>query len=417
MTDITSAMAKTKIACKTLGMTPEKKINAVLKSVASALIRSQKEIIAANAMDLRRLDESSDPLFDRLALSPARLSEIATCLRQVAALPSPLGRTLDERTLQNGLHLKKVSAPLGVIGIIYEARPNVTVDAFALCFKSGNACVLKGGSDAQHSHRALVKVIHRALKNSGMDTNVLLLLPPDRRSASAMMTAHGMIDVLIPRGGRKLIDYVRRNARIPVIETGAGIVHTYVDVSADLKKAAKIILNAKTRRPCVCNALDTLLIHRSLASKLPELVAPLLRSRVLIFADPTSFAVLRKTYDPTLLQRAQLRHFGVEFLSLKMAVRTVKNLDDALAHIERHGSRHSEALVARNNKIIERFLNEVDAAVVYANASTAFTDGAQFGMGSEIGISTQNLHARGPMALSELTSYKWIARGRGQVRP
>ncbi|MBI2636250.1 glutamate-5-semialdehyde dehydrogenase [Candidatus Peregrinibacteria bacterium] len=411
-----SALARTKTACKTLGMLPENKVNAVLKGVASALMREQKEILAANANDLSRMNED-DPRFDRLALSPARLAGIAGDMKRVAALPSPLGRILEERTRPNGLHLTKVSVPLGVIGVIYEARPNVTADVFALCFKSGNSCVLKGGRDARHSNRALAAVIRGALEKHGIDPDVLLLLPPDRRSASALMTAHGMVDVLIPRGGRSLIEHVRRNARIPVIETGAGIVHTYIDASADVKKAAKIVFNAKTRRPGVCNALDTLLIHRSLAGKLPEIVAPLLRKRVLIFADDAAFGVLKKVCDPALLRRAQRRHFGVEFLSLKMSIRTVKNLDEALAHIARYGSRHSEAIVARDKKIIGRFLYEVDAAAVYSNASTTFTDGAQFGMGTEIGISTQKIHARGPMALPELTSYKWIVRGRGQVRP
>ncbi len=416
MTSISSALAKTKRAGKALGVLPNKTVNEVLKDLARALTTHQGNILAANGKDLRRMNET-DPRFDRLALSPARLKDIARDLETVAALPSPLSRVLEERTRPNGLHLKKVTVPLGVVGIIYEARPNVTVDVFSLCFKSGNACVLKGGNDARDSNHVLVSIIQSVLKKHHIDPHVVLLLPPDRASAAAMMTTHGMIDVLIPRGSQALIDYVRKNSRIPVIETGAGIVHTYVDKSADAKKATEIIFNAKTRRPSVCNALDTLIIHRSRLKNLPMIVAPLGKKRVRIFADTPAFSVLKNTYDPTFLKRAKQQHFGTEFLSLKMSVKTVKNLDEALKHIDRYSSRHSEAIVAQDKKIIERFLSEVDAAVVYANASTAFTDGAQFGMGSEIGVSTQKLHARGPMALGELTSSTWIIRGNGQVRP
>ncbi len=415
MTAITSALAKTKTSGTALALVPGKTVNAVLNDLARALITNEKKILAANAKDLRRMKED-DPRFDRLALSPARIKSIADDLQTVAALPSPLRRILEERTRPNGLQLTKVSVPLGVIGIIYEARPNVTVDVFSLCFKSGNACVLKGGSDAEDSNRAVVAIIHGVLKKHHIDPSVLLLLPPDRRSVAAMMTAHGLIDVLIPRGSQALIDFIRKNARIPVIETGAGIVHTYVDKSADIKKASQIVYNAKTRRCSVCNALDTLIIHQGILKKLPEIVAPLLKKRVRIFADTPSYAILKKTYDAALLKHATPKHFGTEFLSLQMSIKTVKNLEEALAHIDRYGSHHSEAIIAQDKKTIERFLNEVDAAAVYANASTAFTDGAQFGMGSEIGISTQKLHARGPMALDSLTSSKWIVRGKGQIR-
>ena len=416
MSALTSALAKTKKAGTALAQVPAKTVNAILKDLALALMKEQKKILTANGKDLRRMNEA-DPRFDRLALSPARISAITNDLRTVAGLPSPLGRILEKRTRPNGLQLTKVSVPLGVIGIIYEARPNVTVDVFSLCFKSGNACVLKGGSDAEDSNRAIVAVIHAVLKKHRIDPSVLLLLPPDRRSVAAMMTAHGLIDVLIPRGSQQLIDFVRKNARIPVIETGVGIVHTYVDKSADVTKAREIVYNAKTRRCSVCNALDTLIIHQGILKKLPALVAPLLRKRVRIFADAASLRVLKGKYDAKLLSRAQPKHFGTEFLSLRMSIKTVKNLDEALEHIDRYGSKHSEAIIAEDKKTIDRFLNEVDAAAVYANASTAFTDGAQFGMGSEIGISTQKLHTRGPMALQELTSTKWIIRGKGQVRP
>lgn len=419
MTAITSALAKTKRASAASRAVAEGRpattVNAVLKDLANALIKNQKAILAANAKDLRRMKES-DPRFDRLALSPARLKTIAEDLRTIAALPSSLGKILEKRTRPNGLQLTKVTVPLGVVGVIYEARPNVTVDVFALCFKSGNGCVLKGGSDAIDSNRALVAVIQSVLKKHRVDPSVILLLPPDRSSTTAMMAAHGLIDVLIPRGSQALIELVRKNATIPVIETGAGIVHTYVDASADLQKATQIIFNAKTRRPSVCNALDTMLIHSSLLKKLPALTSPLIKKRVTIHADAPAFAALKGHYPATLLKKALPKHFGTEFLSLRMSIKTVRNLDDALAHIERYGSKHSEAIVAENKKIIDRFLNEVDAAAVYSNASTAFTDGTQFGMGGEIGISTQKLHARGPMGLSELTSYKWIVRGKGQTR-
>ncbi len=415
MATISSTLAKTKHAGTSLAQLPEKTRAAVLKDLANAIIKNQAKILRANARDLKRMNES-DPRFDRLALSPARLTAISRDLHAVASLPSPLGKILEKRTRPNGLHLTKISVPLGVIGIIYEARPNVTVDVFALCFKSGNACVLKGGSDAEQSNRALVAVLHTVLKKHRIDPAAVLLLPSGRASAAAMMTAHGLIDVLIPRGSQALIEFVRKNAKISVIETGAGIVHTYIDASADVKKAANIIFNAKTRRPSVCNALDTLLVHRSLLKKLPALTAPLLKKRVTIFADPAALKALKGQYPATLLKKAQPRHFGTEFLSLKISIKTVKDLGEALAHIDRYGSQHSEAIIAEKKNVIDRFLTGVDAAAVYANASTAFTDGGEFGMGSEIGISTQKLHARGPMGLRELTSYKWIVRGRGQVR-
>ncbi len=412
---IITALAATAKASKTIALLPKKTVNAVLTDCAVALKNHEDAILAANGKDLRRMQES-DPRFDRLALSPSRIADIADDLKTVAELPSPLGKILEERTRPNGLHLKKITVPLGVIGIIYEARPNVTIDAFALCFKSGNACVLKGGSDAQDSNKTLVKIIQGVLKKHGIDPHVILLLPPDRSSVTAMMTAHGLIDVLIPRGSQALIENVRKHSHIPVIETGAGIVHTYVDANADITNASDIIFNAKTRRPSVCNALDTLIIHQSQLKNLFRIVAPLFQKRVKIFADAQALKSLKGQYDSKLLQKALPRHFGTEFLSLSLSIKTVKNLDEALAHIDAHGSRHSEAIISKDQKTIDQFLHRVDAAAVYANASTAFTDGGQFGMGGEIGISTQKLHARGPMGLSELVSYKWVVRGEGQVR-
>ncbi|NOS67560.1 MAG: glutamate-5-semialdehyde dehydrogenase [Candidatus Peribacteraceae bacterium] len=415
MTTLSSSLAKTKTAGKTLAHLPEKTVNAVLKDLAAALVKNEKTILTANAKDLQRMKET-DPRFDRLALSPARLADIAKDLKTVMTLPSPLGKILEQRTVPNGLQLTKVSVPLGVVGIIYEARPNVTVDSFSLCFKSGNACVLKGGSDAADSNKAIVAVIQSVLKKRKIDPAAILLLPADRSAVTEMLNATGMIDVVIPRGSQTLIEFVRNHSKVPVIETGAGIVHTYIDASADAKKAAAIVFNAKTRRCSVCNALDTLIIHTSRLKDLAMIIAPLTRKKVEIFADGPSFAALKGRYDAALLKKAGPSDFGTEFLSLKMSVKTVKSLDEALAHIDRYGSRHSEAIIAKDTKTIERFLSEVDAAAVYANASTAFTDGAQFGMGSEIGVSTQKLHARGPMGLPELTSYKWIVRGNGQVR-
>ncbi len=393
----------------------DQRINAVLGDLARALVSNERTILKANEKDLSAM-QPDDPKHDRLKLTHDRLQGIADDIRTVIGLPSPLGVVLEERTRPNGLRLSKISVPLGVVGIIYEARPNVTVDAFALCFKSGNACVLKGGSDAIHSNRALVGVIQKVLKKHAIDEHAIHLLGTDHAETDEMLRAHGAIDVIIPRGGAGLIKHVREHARVPVIETGAGIVHTYVDMSADLQKASAIVLNAKTRRVSVCNALDTLIVHRELLSQLMTIVQPLRDHGVEIFADGESFAVLDGGYDDTLLHRAKPEHFGTEFLSLKMSIKTVGTLEEAIAHIAAHGSKHSEAIVSEDQASIDIFLKKVDAAAVYANASTGFSDGAQFGMGAEIGISTQKLHARGPMGIRELTSYKWVVRGDGQVR-
>jgi glutamate-5-semialdehyde dehydrogenase len=391
-------------------------INRLLCALAESIPAHQVAILQANRKDIERMDPG-DPMVDRLLLNASRLDAIAADIRNVASLPSPLETVLEERVLPNGLNLRKVTVPIGVIGIIYEARPNVTFDVFTLCLKSGNATVLKGGSDAMYSNIAIVELIHSVLKEHGINPDTIYLLPAEREAAAVMLNAVGYIDMIIPRGSQKLIDFVRNNAKVPVIETGAGIVHTYFDKSGDLELGKHIIFNAKTRRPSVCNALDTLVIHRDRLGDLPALVEPLLEKQVLLFADEAAFAALHDHYPDALLQLAEPEHFGTEFLSLKMSVKTVASLDEALEHIAHYSSRHSEAIIATDAATTATFLKRVDAAVVYANTSTAFTDGAQFGLGAEIGISTQKLHARGPMALKELTTYKWIIEGNGQVRP
>ncbi len=410
------ALKNVKNASRTLVNLTDEKIQEVLLDLADTLVAEGDLILSENQKDLDKMDES-DPKYDRLKLTTERLNGIADDMRSVAKLDYPVGEILEERTLESGLKLSKVTVPLGVIGIIYEARPNVTFDVFSLCLKSGNACVLKGGSDAEFSNTKIVQLIQSVLEKHQLDPNIIYLAPSEREAVADILTAHDFIDVIIPRGSERLIQFVRENAKIPVIETGAGIVHTYFDETADLESGKKIILNAKTRRPSVCNALDTLIIHQNRLSDLPELVAPLLEHKVELFADEKAFNQLKGNYDENLLHQAQSEDFGKEFLSLKMSVKTVSGLDEAIEHITKYSSKHSEAILSENQDNIETFLRNVDAACVYANTSTAFTDGAQFGMGAEIGISTQKLHARGPMALKELTSYKWVVRGEGQVRP
>jgi len=403
-------------AARELARCDTDKIRSVLESLAVRTIAAEKEILKANQGDLSRMPDT-DPKYDRLLLNPQRLADIAHDLRSVAALPSPVGEILEEKTLENGLDLKKVRVPMGVVAVIFESRPNVTFDVFALCLKTLNACVLKGSSDAHDTNRVMVGIMHQVLEQHGIDPAVVFLAPPRREYLPLILQANEYIDLAIPRGSKGLIDFVRDNARIPVIETGAGIVHTYVDASADLAMAKTVITNAKVRRPSVCNALDTLVIHRQLLPDLPGLMHSLGEEySVEVFADEAAYAALTDQYAAR-LQPATDEHFGTEFLSLRMSVKTVSGLNEALDHIHRYSSKHSEAIIAEDQKVLERFLNHVDAAAVYANTSTAFTDGGQFGMGAEIGISTQKLHARGPMALPELTSYKWVVRGQGQVRP
>jgi glutamate-5-semialdehyde dehydrogenase len=402
-------------ASRRLALIDEHIINALLIRLANAAIDHTQIILDANSRDLERMPES-DPKYDRLKLTEQRIADIAADIRKVAGLPSPLGILLDQRSLENGLELKKISVPLGVIGIIYEARPNVTFDVFALCLKSGNACILKGGSDAEYSNTVIVALIKDVIREFGIDENVLTLLPSDRQATGELLNAVGYVDIIIPRGSQSLIDFVRNNAKVPVIETGAGIVHTYVDKSADLEKCKNIIFNAKTRRVSVCNALDCLIIHEDRLPDLFAMVNRLQEKNVIIYADKIAYKFLDGHYPEVLLVTAKDEHFGTEFLNYKMAVKTVSSLEEALDHIAKYSSKHSEAIVAEDEDVIELFLKSVDAAAVYANTSTAFTDGAQFGLGAEIGISTQKLHARGPMALREMTSYKWIVKGNGQIR-
>jgi glutamate-5-semialdehyde dehydrogenase len=402
-------------ASRSLPLLKAETINRVLLDVADAAETTIEQLLQENEKDLAAMD-LQDPKYDRLKLTPERIKSIAADIRQVVDLPYPIGKTLSTRTLPNGLELSKVTVPLGVIGIVYEARPNVTFDVFSLCLKSGNACLLKGGSDAAHSNKAIVDLIKNVIRMHGLDEAIVQLLPPDRSAIDDMLQAVGYVDVIIPRGGQALINYVRSHAKVPVIETGAGIVHTYFDESGNITTGKSIIHNAKTRRVSVCNALDCLLIHQNRLDDITDLLAPLATEEVQIFADDPAYHHLEGYYPQHLLARAQPEHYGTEFLALKMSVKTVASLDDALEHIADYSSRHSEAIIAEDRYVIERFLQAVDAAAVYVNTSTAFTDGAQFGLGAEIGISTQKLHARGPMALEELTSYKWIVKGNGQIR-
>lgn len=412
MADYNSLFQSVKHASKKLGLLPEDLRKKTLESLIEVTLENIPAILSANQLDLQKMDQE-DPKYDRLLLTEERIKGIVEEIRQVSVLPSPLHRILEKSTLANGLELEKISVPLGVIGIIYEARPNVTFDVFCLALKSGNGLILKGGSDADSSNRAVVNIIHKALEQNGIAKEAFQLLPADRSATQALLEAVEFVDIIIPRGSQGLIDFVRINSKVPVIETGAGIVHTYFDETADLEKGKAIILNAKTRRPSVCNSLDCLIVHQSRLSDLAELVRPLLENGVTVYADEQAINHLP---SHPLIHLANEGHFGTEFLSLKMSIKTVQNLNGALDHIEKYSSKHSEAIISENQKDIEQFLNTVDAAAVYANASTAFTDGNQFGLGAEIGISTQKLHARGPMALRELTSYKWVIRGNGQIR-
>ncbi len=406
---------RVKAASKPLALMEDERRNEILRLVARAIIERQDEILAANAHDLSRMD-AANPMYDRLQLTPSRLQSIAADMRNVATLPSPLGRVLRHRVLDNGLELRRVSVPYGVIGMIYEARPNVTFDVFSLCFKSGNACVLKGGRDADETNRAETALIHDVLRQQGVDTAIVELLPATHEATAEMLSAVGYIDLCIPRGGKQLIDFVRNTARIPVIETGAGVVHCYFDAAGDTAMGSRIIENAKTRRCSVCNTLDTLLIHRSRLANLPALCRPLANHGVRLHADPEALAVLTGQYPAALLLPATDDDWDTEWLSLQMGICTVGSTAEAIAHIDAHGSGHSECIVTGDDEAAQNFRTRVDAACVYVNAPTSFTDGAQFGLGAEIGISTQKLGARGPMALEEMTTYKWLIDGRGQLR-
>lgn len=388
---------------------------ALLKTLAAKLRLNSDAIIVENKKDLDRMPDS-DPKKDRLLLNASRIEDLAKSVEDIVALPDPTNQLLSEKTLTNGLLVRKITVPLGVVGVIYESRPNVTIDVAALCIRSGNVCLLRGGTDAFYTNSFLVSLIQEVLRSFNLDVNIVQLLPADRKFMPELLTATKYVDILIPRGSQQLIDYVREHASVPVIETGAGVCHTYVEQSADLEKAADIVTNAKVSRPSVCNSLDTVLTDRTVLEPLMTLLAPKLEAyHVEIFADPEAYQVLKNLNYPY-LQQAVEEDFGREFLDFKCSVKTVGNIDEALKHIRKFSSKHSEAIISQNEEFCERFLNEVDAAAVFTNASTRFTDGGVFGLGAEIGISTQKLHARGPFALEKLVTEKWIVRGQGQVR-
>lgn len=414
-TNLNETFAAVQAASRELALLSDDTINRILNAVAEAAIAETPFILSENEKDLARMDKN-DPKYDRLKLTKERLEGIAADTRNVATLPTPLGRILKETERPNGMKITKISVPFGVIGIIYEARPNVSFDVFSLCLKSGNACILKGGSDADSSNRAIISVIHKVLEKFNINPHIVELLPADREATSALLNAVGYVDLIIPRGSSNLINFVRNNAKIPVIETGAGICHTYFDEYGDVEKGAEIINNAKTRRVSVCNALDCVILHEKRLTDLPALCEKLKDSHVIIYADSQAYQALEGHYPTELLQQATKESFGTEFLDYKMAIKTVKSFEDAIGHIQENSSKHSECIVTENKERAALFIKMVDAACVYANVSTAFTDGAQFGLGAEIGISTQKLHARGPMGLEEITSYKWIIEGDGQTR-
>ena len=414
MGNLTGLFSSVRQASRKLNLIDEQKINAVLCKVADAAVARTAEILEANKQDLARM-EPTNPKYDRLMLTAERIADIAADMRRVAQLPSPLGKVLAEWTQPNGMTISKVSVPFGVIGIIYEARPNVTFDVFSLCLKSGNAVIMKGGSDAASSNDAIVRVIHSVLREEGIDTAVATLLPPTHEATAEMLNAVEYVDLIIPRGSKNLINFVRDNSRVPVIETGAGICNCYFHTSGDLEKGRRIVMNAKTRRVSVCNALDSLIIDRSRLADLPQLVAPLADKHVIIYADEESFSTLAGQYP--YLEHATADDWGHEYMDYKMSLKTVDGIDEALDHIARYSSRHSESIVAEDTEAQARFQKEVDAACVYTNLPTSFTDGGQFGFGAEIGISTQKLHARGPMALPEITTYKYLITGNAQIRP
>ena len=413
--ELKETFQKVKAASKTLGLLTDDKRNEILQAVADAIIAETPALLKANAEDLAKMDKAN-PLYDRLQLTEQRLQDIASDMRHVSTLPSPLGRVLKDKTLDNGLHLQRVAVPFGVIGMIYESRPNVTYDVFSLCFKSGNACVLKGSKDATASNIAGVELIHRVLKTYGVNPDVVALLPATHEATGEMLNAVGYIDLCIPRGGKKLINFVRDTAKVPVIETGAGVVHCYFDKDGDVEMGKRIITNAKCRRCSVCNTLDTLIIHEQRLNDLAALCEDLAKREVKIHADEKAYEALKGNYPDTLLNKVEEDIWNTEWMSMQLAIKTVASEDDALEHIATYGSGHSESIVSNNPEAQKKFEALVDAACVYVNAPTSFTDGSQFGLGAEIGISTQKLGARGPMALEEITTYKWLITGNGQIR-
>lgn len=413
--EYTDLFAKVKKASAELSLLDDAKRNSVILRLADLLEENEVTLLNANKKDLEKMEEAN-PLYDRLKLTSERIKGIASDLRHIATLPSPIGEELERRTLSNGILLRRVSVPFGVIGVIYEARPNVTFDVFSLCFKSGNACVLKGGKDAENSNLAAMEIIHQALKKEGINTDVALLLPATHEATGALLGAVGYVDVCIPRGGRRLIDFVRDNAKVPVIETGAGVVHIYFSSKGDLEIGKRVVENSKTRRVSVCNSLDTLLIDASRLADLSSLVNPLAAKRVEIYADERAYSQLEGAYPAELIKKADSEVWDREWMDYKMGLRVVDSLEEALAHIAAHGSGHSESIVTADDGEAARFQKMVDAACVYHNLPTSFTDGGQFGLGAEIGISTQKLGPRGPMGLKEMTTYRYLLSGEGQVR-
>ena len=408
-------LANTHAASAALRKLSDQQRAAILFDLADRLKKNEGFILTENQKDLNNM-EMGNPKMDRLLLNKKRIEELAQSLINVANLPDPTNKILLEKTLPNGLHLQKKSVALGVVGVIYEARPNVTIDVSALCLKSGNGVVLKGGSDAHFTNQALLYIVHESLQNAGLSKDTICLLPAGREYVKEMLEATRYIDIIIPRGSETLIKYVRQNSLVPTIETGAGVCHTYVHKDADLDKAAKIVVNAKTTRVSVCNSLDTIIVDRSIAKAfLPKIFNDFIHFNVEIFADEESFDILKELNYPY-LELAREDDFGREFLSFKCSLKIVGNIDEALNHIDKYSSRHSEAIVSENETMCEKFIDEVDAAAVYSNASTRFTDGGEFGLGAEIGISTQKLHARGPFALEKLVTEKWIVVGDGQIR-
>ena len=414
--DLNTLFSEVKAASRQLNQIPEQTIRQTLLQLADAIPLHADNILTANRADLERMDPA-DPKYDRLTLTPQRLNDIASDMRNVAALPSPLGIESAHRILPNGLELKRVSVPFGVIGVIYEARPNVTFDVFSLCLMAGSAVILKGGHHASQTNHTTVALIKEILAANNIDPMTVALLPDGHDASDALLRARGFVDLIIPRGSSRLINHVIEHSLVPVIETGAGVCHAYLDTEADSGMATAIVVNAKTRRVSVCNALDCLLINRRQLSSLATVCAPLADKNVTILADDEAYNALKDTYPLQLLEQADDHTFGTEFLGYRMAIRTVGDVDEAIDHINSYGSGHSECIITTNQETADRFMKAVDAACVYHNAPTSFTDGAQFGMGAEIGISTQKLHARGPMALNEITTYKWLISGNGQTRP
>jgi glutamate-5-semialdehyde dehydrogenase len=413
MKKIEPLIIKTYKASVSLRNVKDSEIKKALRELADAIEAGRQKLLIANRKDVEKQD-AEDPKTDRLRLNEERIKNIANSIRQISRLPNPSGKSIEKRTLKNGLLLEKQTVPLGVVGAIYESRPNVTFDIAALCLRSMNACLLKGSKEAEHTNKAAIRIIQSVLETRGIDPASVTLLPSARETVEELFQATKYVDVLIPRGSESLIQYVRKNSLVPVIETGAGVCHVYVEKAASIDKAVNIVVNAKVSRPSVCNAMDTLLVDEAIAKKLFMKLAPEFeKSGVQVFAERKAHELLR---GYPLLQKASAADFGREFLSLKCAVKVVKDIDEALVHIQQYSTRHSEAIVSENKKQCLRFIHDVDAAAVYMNASTRFTDGEEFGLGAEIGISTQKLHARGPFALEKLVTEKWIIKGDGQVR-